>query len=134
MREAINLRYKFMPYLYDTAVEAHELGHPIIRPLFYEFPSDEDTYRIEDEYMVGKHVLFAPIVYPQENRRLVFLPGNEKWVDYWTNKVVSGTVESSNDLPIYIRSNSIVPPLSGGDFIINGSGGGGEAQGCHNKK
>jgi alpha-glucosidase len=119
VKEAINVRYKFLPYMYYLAKEAHETGHPIVRPLFYEFPEDEDTYRIDDEYMLGKAVLYAPIIYPQVNTRKVYLP-KVKWLDFWTGKIVEGWIDSSTDLPIYIREGSIVP-LSEGDMIIYGN-------------
>ncbi|MGC8598048.1 MAG: TIM-barrel domain-containing protein [Thermocladium sp.] len=121
VREAINLRYTFMSYMYNLVIEAHLHGHPIVRPLFYEFQDDEDMYRIDDEYMVGRHVLFAPILYPQTNDRSVILPRGD-WMDFWTKKRVSGVVRSSSDVPIYIRTNSIVL-LDNGDLIVTGQGG-----------
>lgn len=119
VKEAIDTRYKFLPYLYYLAKEAHETGHPIVRPLFYEFTEDEDTFRIDDEYMVGKSVLFAPIV-SQTEKRKVYLPKG-KWLDYWTGEIVEGWIDSSTDLPIYIREGSIIP-LSEGDMIVYGNG------------
>jgi len=121
VREAINLRYTFMSYMYNLVIEAHLHGHPIVRPLFYEFQDDEDMYRIDDEYMVGRHVLFAPILYPQTNDRSVILPRGD-WMDFWTKKRVSGVVRSSSDVPIYIRTNSIIL-LDNGDLIVTGQGG-----------
>jgi len=118
VREAINLRYAFMSYLYNLIIEAHLYGHPIVRPLFYEFQDDDDMYRIDDEYMVGSHVLFAPILYPQINDRSVVLPRGD-WMDYWTRKKVRGVIRSSNDLPIYIRSDSVIL-LDNGDLIVTG--------------
>jgi len=119
VKEAIDTRYRFLPYLYYLAKEAHETGHPIVRPLFYEFTEDEDTFRIDDEYMVGKSILFAPIV-SQTEKRKVYLPKG-KWLDYWTGEIVEGWIDSSTDLPIYIREGSIIP-LSEGDMIVYGNG------------
>ncbi|ARM75469.1 alpha-glucosidase MalA [Acidianus manzaensis] len=119
VKEVINLRYKFLPYLYAVAEESHELGHPILRPLFYEFQNDENTYRIEDEYMVGKSILYAPVISPGQEKRKVYLPKG-KWLDYWSKEVIEGGwIDSVNDLPIYIRENSIIP-LSNGDLIVFG--------------
>jgi len=79
-------------------------------------------YRIDDEYMVGSHVLFAPILYPQINDRSVVLPRGD-WMDYWTRKKVRGVIRSSNDLPIYIRSDSVIL-LDNGDLIVTGQASG----------
>lgn len=118
VKEVINLRYRFLPYLYTLAVEAHEKGHPIVRPLFYEFQHDEDTYRIDDEYMVGKSVLYAPIL--QGEKRKVYLPREAQWVDFWDGEEVRGWVDSRHELPIYIRRGSIIP-LSDG-LLVYGDG------------
>jgi len=118
VKEVINLRYRFLPYLYMLAVEAHEKGHPIVRPLFYEFQHDEDTYRIDDEYMVGKSLLYAPIL--QGEKRKVYLPREVRWVDFWDGEEVRGWVDSRHELPIYIRRGSIIP-LSDG-LLVYGDG------------
>jgi len=49
MREAINLRYRLLPYLYTLFYEASKEGIPIMRPLVYEYQSDENTYNLEDQ-------------------------------------------------------------------------------------
>ena len=118
VKEVINLRYRFLPYLYMLAVEAHEKGHPIVRPLIYEFQRDEDTYRIDDEYMVGKSLLYAPIL--QGEKRKVYLPREAQWVDFWDGEEVRGWVDSRHELPIYIRRGSIIP-LSDG-LLVYGDG------------
>ncbi|MFP3202613.1 MAG: alpha-glucosidase MalA [Sulfolobus sp.] len=124
VKEVINLRYRFLPYLYMLAIEAHEKGHPIIRPLFYEFQRDEDTYRIDDEYMVGKLLLYAPIL--QGERRKVYLPRDSQWADFWDGEELSGWVDSKHELPIYIRKGSIIPLSDGllvygdGEILYNG--------------
>ncbi len=121
VKEAIAVRYKFLPYMYLLAKEAHERGHPIVRPLFYEFQDDEDTYMIDDEYMLGKAVLYAPIIYPQVERRKVYLPRGARWANYWTGEIQRGWADSTHDLPIYIREGSIVP-LSDNDLLVFGEG------------
>ncbi len=120
VRDTINVRYKFLPYLYMLAEESHRTGHPILRPLFYEFQEDENAYYVDDEYMVGRSILYSPILHPNTDRRLVYLPG-EEWVEYWEGKVSGkGWIRSVNDMPIYIRKDSIIP-LSDGDIIIYGN-------------
>ena len=61
-RETIELRYRFLPYLYSLFREHERTGEPVMRPLWYEFPNDKQTYLIDDEYMVGSDVLVAPVV------------------------------------------------------------------------
>ncbi|AOL15472.1 alpha-glucosidase [Sulfolobus sp. A20] len=122
VKEAINIRYKFLPYLYYLVKESNLYGHPIVRPLFYEFQDDESCYYIDDEYMVGKFLLYAPIVYPNQEKRRVYLP-NAKWFDYWSNEILEGKswVYSSYDLPIYIKEGSIIL-LEDNELLVFGNG------------
>ncbi len=115
IKQIIDLRYRFIPYLSALALEAHEKGHPILRPLFYHYQDDENVYRIDDEFMVGEFILYAPIL-SKDSKRLVYLPPRDKWVSFWNNIEYSGWVESDGWLPIYIKYNSILP-LQGNDGI-----------------
>ena len=58
-RETIELRYRFLPYLYSVFRDHERTGEPVMRPLWYEFPNDKQTYLIDDEYMVGGDILVA---------------------------------------------------------------------------
>lgn len=118
IRRIIDTRYKFLPYLYSLAVEAGQKGHPIIRPLFYEFPED-DMFGIDDEYMVGKFILYAPLIYPNDKRKVILPKGN--WYNFWTGDILNlEVVESTDELPIYIREGSIIP-LENNEWLIYGS-------------
>ncbi len=84
--EAIKLRYSLLPYIYSLFLEAHRRGLPIARPLFMEFPDDEETYTVSDEFMLGPSLLVAPVLAPGSRARAVYLPGSE-WLDLWDKKV-----------------------------------------------
>ncbi len=106
IKEVINLRYDFIPYLYGLVKEAHEYGHPILRPLPYYFPRDDNVY-VCDEFMVGEKLLMAPVIQKGANKREVYLPKG-RWA-YLNNGEVfegNGFVDSPDDLPIFIRYGS----------------------------
>ncbi len=119
IRSAIMLRYKFLPYLHSLAREAHEKGHPIVRPLAYHYYKDEDAYRINDEYMVGDRILYAPQI-NKEGRRLIYLPEGT-WLGWWDNKEYRGMqwIESDEEFPIFIRRDSIVPTSHCGKIVFH---------------
>jgi len=130
VREVVKLRYRLLPYLSALALEAHETGHPILRPLAYHFQDDENVYRIYDELMVGGSILHAPIVEKGRKNREVYLPRG-KWTDFWTGRENEGRkwVESTSDLPIYLRENSVIPMKSDrGSLQILLYGGSGEVK------
>jgi alpha-glucosidase len=113
-RETVELRYKFLPYLYTLFHEHERTGEPIMRPLWYEFPGDKGTYLINDEYMVGDDVLVAPVVKEGMTTRGIYLPAGADWVDWWTGeRLESGKTHylpaPIDRLPIFVRAGSIIP-------------------------
>jgi alpha-glucosidase len=111
VKRAVELRRSLMPYLLALATEAHETGHPIVRPLVYHFQDDDDAYHIIDEYMVGGGLLYAPQIYGESRR--VYLPrGN--WVDWWSCVEYRGPtwIESGSEFPLFIREGSVIPTTS----------------------
>lgn len=111
-RRIVELRYALLPYIYSQAARASERGHPLLRPLFFEYPTDRTCWSIEDQYILGEHLLVAPL-FSSANYRQVYLPPGE-WIDYQTGKVYEGqqwhTIEGE-PLPIVllVRSGAIVP-------------------------
>ncbi|BBD73273.1 alpha-glucosidase [Sulfodiicoccus acidiphilus] len=126
VRRVVSLRYAFLPYLSALVLEAHEKGHPIVRPLAYHFQDDENVYRLDDEFMVGSHLLQAPIVAPGVESRKVYLPRG-RWSEFWTGKEYAGPTwaDSVSEIPLYAREGAVVPMTGeeGVDFVVYGDGG-----------
>ncbi|MBO3801663.1 MAG: glycoside hydrolase family 31 protein [Thermoproteota archaeon] len=121
IREIIKLRYTFLPLMYTLVKESHDTGLPVVRPLLLEFQDDENTYCIDDEFLLGSSILVAPIVKQGINRRLIYLPmGN--WYDFWTNKEISGPryIEYEvplNKIPIFVKHGSVIPVQDSTEYI-----------------
>ncbi|MCQ5178435.1 glycoside hydrolase family 31 protein, partial [Faecalibacterium prausnitzii] len=64
---------------------AHLTGVPVMRPLVMEYPDDPNVLNLFDQFLVGEHLLVAPITLPSTYHRVVYLPKGI-WYDYWTNK------------------------------------------------
>jgi alpha-D-xyloside xylohydrolase len=60
-------------------VENSKTGAPIMRPMFYHFSDDEICYTLDDQYMFGADILFAPIYEQGCTSRKVYLPKGE-WI------------------------------------------------------
>ncbi|HGC6249298.1 TPA: glycoside hydrolase family 31 protein, partial [Enterococcus faecium] len=83
---------------------------PIMRTLFYEYPSDNNTWAVEDTYLFGDTFLIAPIVNYKETVREVYLPINENWTNIWTGEEYDGgqTLDVEADIsmiPVFIKTN-----------------------------
>jgi alpha-glucosidase len=113
-RASIELRYRLLPYLYTLFREHAETGAPPMRPLWFEYPDDSRTYLVEDEYLVGRDLLVAPVVTESVTRRRVYFPPGDDWVDWWTGKTFQGgtdaDVEAPLDrLPLFARAGAVIP-------------------------
>ncbi|MGB6008310.1 TIM-barrel domain-containing protein [Castellaniella sp.] len=74
VRDAITLRYRLMPYLWQCVEQACRDGVPIIRPTFFNFPDDDQCFEDCDDFMLGDWLLVAPVVEEGLVRRRVYLP------------------------------------------------------------
>jgi len=110
VKRAISLRLSLLPYIYSLAYQASKRGHPVIRPLAYEFQDDENCYQINDEYMLGPSLLVAPILEKGAQKREVYLPRGT-WLDWWTEDEQQGEawVTATQELPLFLRKGSILP-------------------------
>ena len=112
-REALELRYQLLPYLYTRFWEAHTRGWPIMRPLVWHAPDDPVAARTEDAFFVGADLLVAPVLQPGARERLVYLPQGE-WVDFWTGTCYEGgahqVVEAPLErIPLFVRAGAALP-------------------------
>ncbi|PKL50045.1 MAG: hypothetical protein CVV39_01920 [Planctomycetes bacterium HGW-Planctomycetes-1] len=118
MRSAYDLRYALLPYIYTSARQAYDTGISLCRPLYYDWPRDEEAYSFKGEYMFGDNLLVNPVVAPMdENKKYVlqktWLPKG-RWFEYSTGKVIDGPViierpYALDEIPVYVKAGSIIP-------------------------
>ncbi len=113
IRQAIELRYRLMPYLYTAFAFSAFEGQPIVRPLFTAEPHNPHLRDIDDCYLVGDKLLVAPVVQSHALRRTVYLPEGD-WHDFHTHERYEGgriiTVEAPLDrLPLFVKSGTVLP-------------------------
>ncbi|KAF8937068.1 hypothetical protein BGZ47_009200 [Haplosporangium gracile] len=83
-------------------------------PMFFEFPSDESTYRMEDQFMVGDALVVKPVTTAGATHSEVYFAGNDKWFDFYDGQVKRGPgVQSvpspAYKIPVYQRAGTIIP-------------------------
>lgn len=124
IKKYIQLRYKFIPYIYDLIQKESENGLPVIRPLFLDYENDPNTYNLNEEYLAGENILVAPVVAQGEKNKKVYLPQG-KWIDYWTGEEYKGKnyiIKSApaDILPIFIKKGSIIPNYENQKYLDSG--------------
>ena len=120
--DCVNLRYQLMPYIYTAARQAYDTGISICRPLYYEWPEENEAYRQEGEYMFGDDILVSPVVTAANPSGKTFhktwLPEGQ-WYDVCTNEIRQGGSVISQyyglgEIPYFVKAGSIVvcnPPM-----------------------
>jgi alpha-D-xyloside xylohydrolase len=86
-----------------------------MRPMFFDFPKDEESYqRRGSVYVFGPDLLVAPVLYEGARARQVYLPAGTTWKDVWTGEVFQGgqTIVAEaplERLPLYLRGEKVLP-------------------------
>ncbi|MCU1537875.1 MAG: alpha-xylosidase [Humibacillus sp.] len=116
----LNLRERLVPYTYTLAREATATGTPIVRPLYLQYPGEQEAYaNAGSEYLYGPDVLVAPVATPGDTATTsVWFPTGSTWTDWFTGKTYRGgtTAQITTDLstmPVFIRSGGIVTTRTG---------------------
>jgi alpha-D-xyloside xylohydrolase len=109
MSHYLNVRERLRPYIQKHMDIASENGTPVMRPLFFDFPEDQITYTIEDQYMFGPDLLVAPVLEAGISSRKIYLPEGSKWKDALTGKTYNGgqTIDykvSIENIPVFTRN------------------------------
>ncbi|MDD2214936.1 MAG: glycoside hydrolase family 31 protein [Oscillospiraceae bacterium] len=101
MKQYLDWRQSLRPYIAQLMQEAHETGAPLIRAMFYEFPEDPHCWELQDQYMFGSDYLVAPILYPEQNSRQVYLPRG-RWESQTDGTCWSGAQALQVEAPLAV--------------------------------
>lgn len=102
MERFLLMRERLRPYIRECMKETSETGAPIMRPMFYDFPTDTTCWETEDQYMFGPDILVAPVMEEGVSERTVYLPVGLKWTDANTKKVYEGGQKVTVPAPLTI--------------------------------
>eukprot|EP00246_Nothoceros_aenigmaticus_P004860 TRINITY_DN1657_c0_g1_i1.p1 TRINITY_DN1657_c0_g1~~TRINITY_DN1657_c0_g1_i1.p1 ORF type:complete len:909 (+),score=151.26 TRINITY_DN1657_c0_g1_i1:150-2876(+) len=114
-RNALGLRYRLLPYFYTLSYEAHKTGHPIARPLFFEFVDDPVTLGINGQFLVGSAILVSPVLEDGARSVKAYFPKGT-WYNLFDFSLISGVQGSYQVLQaplevvnVHVHEGSIIP-------------------------
>ncbi|KAF2704388.1 glycoside hydrolase family 31 protein [Pleomassaria siparia CBS 279.74] len=114
-KKAIDTRYKLLDYVYTALYYQTTTGAPMINPLWFLYPSDVNTFGIQEQWFYGDALLISPVTAESSDSVTVYLP-KDTFYDYWTHERIDGTGANITisglawtDIPIHIRGGSIIP-------------------------
>jgi alpha-glucosidase (family GH31 glycosyl hydrolase) len=125
MTEAIRFRYSILKHFYTLFVSKGGLG-TLIKPLFFEFPDDQKLLRlqningvryVEEQFMVGKSMMVAPVLYPAMDVVDVYFPENACWYNLFTYELVN-SFGGDRIRSTFAPMNTMIPVFIRGGFVI----------------
>ncbi|MCK5683286.1 DUF5110 domain-containing protein [bacterium] len=121
MRDAFHLRYALIPYIYTAARESYDSGISLCRPMYYEYPENDNAYNFKNQYMFGDNLIISPITEAMDENSLfvekqLWIPKGE-WIEWHSGESVEGDDVYTgdytiNDVPIFVKPGSIIPMQS----------------------
>ena len=111
--DTIRMRERLRPYVHEQMTAAAKTGLPPMRPLFVDFPEDDGSWQIDDQFMFGPDLLIAPVLTAGATSRSVYLPEGA-WTNAWTGEQVLGAQTLNVDapierIPVFTRAGATLP-------------------------
>ena len=113
---ALHLRHGLIPYVYTAFYENYKHSVPICKPLYYDYPDEDEAYEVKNQYMFGPNLLVCPITTPWDehgvSRREIWLPDGV-WTDIFTGEVLKGghhtVARDCKSIPVFAKAGAIIP-------------------------
>ncbi len=118
IRQAMQLRHAFIPYLYTMSWRNQQESIPLITPMYYHHPQEEAAYVCPNQYYFGCELLAAPYTRPRDpdtalSRQVVWLPSGE-WFDFVSGQYYQGDswhalYGTLTETPLFAKAGAMVP-------------------------
>jgi alpha-glucosidase len=123
VRSLLRLRYRLVPFLYTLAWEAATTGHPLVRPLFWHDEADPALRKVDDAFLLGDHVVVAPVLDEDARLRQVRLPPG-RWYPFDGDEAIDGgrTVDVAaplDTIPVFVRAGAVLPLDDDGQLTLH---------------
>ncbi|KAJ5272341.1 hypothetical protein N7478_007466 [Penicillium angulare] len=114
-RAAIDIRYRLLDYIYTAMWKQTETGVPMLSPMFFQYPFDENTVDLPSQFFWGPDILVAPVTEENSTSVSVYLP-KDLFYDFYTGAPTEGQGKEVtlngigyDTIPLFYRGGSIVP-------------------------
>lgn len=117
IRNTIRQRYEMAPYIYTMARKGYDEGISLCRPLYYDYPEQEEAYEFRSQYMFGDDMLIAPVTRPAAESGFttmeIWLPEGS-WYELHTGTLLEGGEIikrhfAIDEYGIYIKAGAVLP-------------------------
>ncbi len=114
IRNAINLRYTLLPYLYTILYKSVVEDEPMLRPTLLDHEHDPRCFEPCDDFFLGKDLLVASVVEEGAKTRTLYLPDNGVgYYDFWSGDYYTGGQDitvpvSLGSIPLFVKAGSVL--------------------------
>ena len=115
-KKQVELRYQLLPYNYTLAFENNQKGTPLMRPLFFEEPENQQLQTTANTYLWGNDFLVQPITDAGKTSATVYFPKNNNWFDFYNDsKYIGGSfaevATATDHIPVFVRGGAFIPRI-----------------------
>jgi hypothetical protein len=130
VREAMQRRHALIPYIYTMMQGNREKGLPMVRPMYHDFPEQEEAFTCPRQYLFGDQLIAAPYVSPLDSdtglsRQIIWAPPGGMY-NFITGEYVEGNAWYAaygrlDETLLFARAGAIIPlgPMSGWGGLEN---------------
>ena len=121
VKEAMQLRHSFIPYIYSMAWKIYKESIPLIKPMYYLHSNEENAYNSPNQYYFGSEIICSPFLSQidddlSRSRQEIWLPEGI-WFDFFTGEYYEGNNNYAiygklNDIPVFAKAGAIIPLAS----------------------
>lgn len=118
MGEFLRERHRMMPYLYTMNYRSWSEDLPLVLPMYYEHPENEEAYQVNHQYYFGSELVVAAITTPRMKKLNVaktdvWLPEGQ-WYDIYTGMLYKGNrridmYRTIDSIPVLAKAGAIIP-------------------------
>ena len=114
----LRLRHRMIPYTYSMNRLTEKDGIPLVMPMYYAYPEDDEAYTVGNEYFFGTQLIAAPIT--EQADRITKTASAEVWLpegrytDIFTGRIYRGgrkirMCRDMSSVPVLAVSGAIIP-------------------------
>lgn len=119
-RTFTKLKLSLMPYLFQTGLQPHLNGTPVMRSMFVEFPDDQTCRTLDRQYIFSLNLLVAP-VFTYSGDVEYYLPAGV-WTNWFTGEKVAyehgvwrNERHGFDTIPLWVREGSVLVTKPGAE-------------------
>ena len=112
MKKYLKLRHSLVPYLYTMNRYASREGIPLVQPMYYQEPEQNEAYQVPNNYYFGSEMLVSPITEKMDPvaaaaKAVTWIPqGN--WFDFFNGRKYNGgrlmeLWRTVDEMPVLVR-------------------------------